>query len=62
MEEKIQKAKTKIKMNYRHISNSNMPAMNKNNSKLSSNTHAINNINHKRKNNSVIIPANKNVR
>ena len=51
----IQKANTKLKMNYRHISNSNIQQINKNNTNINSNNQTLNNIKHKRKNNSVII-------
>ena len=54
----IQKANTKIKMNYRHISNSNIQKMIKNNTNINTNNtnnQSLNNIKHKRKNNSVII-------
>ena len=53
----IQKANTKIKTNYRHISNSNVQEINKNNTNMNINANdkTINNIKHKRKNNSVII-------
>ena len=51
----IQKVNTKLKMNYRHISNSNIQQINKNNTNINSNNQTLNNIKHKRKNNSVII-------
>ena len=59
LNENIQKAKTKIRLNYRHISNSNITQMNKNSTNIKPNNQTLNNIRHKRKNNSVIIKRDK---
>ena len=58
LNENINKTKNKIKMNYRHISNSHIPVINKNNTNINTNLKnqvLNNNIKHKRKNRSVII-------
>ena len=61
LNENINKTKTKIKLNYRHISNSHIPQINNNITNINSNSNnnqTSNNIKHKRKNNSVIIKRN----
>ena len=56
LNQNIDKAKTKLKMNYRHISNSKIPNKNTSNINSTSNNHVPNNNRQqKRKNNSVII-------
>ena len=54
--ENVQKVKTKMRLNFRHISNSNISKINKNSTNINNNNKTIyNNDKRKRKNNSVII-------